>query len=147
MAMTNYAVTEIGKNTIDWDNGSDTYKLLLLTNAYTSSNTKQSVDFLNDIEGFEASFTGYVRKDVTGRTTELDNTNNLTLFKTSATFSWTVTGTATFRYVAIYKDVVGASTVKPVITIKDYGTDTGVTNDVLTVSFPSNVVFNFGNTN
>lgn len=139
---TNYGASKVQDQTINWT--SATIKFLLLTDAYTL-NTKSAVDFLNDITAYEVSgVTGYARQTITGKTIELDNTNNLINFKTSATYNMTITGTITFKYLAVFVDT-GTPSTSTVLAIKDKGANQSLTDDTLTITFSSGIVLQVAN--
>lgn len=82
----------------DWDDGAQTFRVLLVTSSYTPN---LDHDFVSDVVANEATGTGYVRKDVTGRAVVLDDTNDRADHDAS-NITWTAL-TSTFRYAVLFR--------------------------------------------
>lgn len=84
----------------DWDDGSQTFRLLLVTSSYTPN---PDHDFVSDVVANEATGTGYVRKDVTGRSVTIDDANDR-VDHDANNVTWT-TLTSVFRYAILFRNV------------------------------------------
>jgi len=83
-----------------WYNGSATYRVLLVTSAYTPN---PDHNFVSDVSANELSGGGYARKDITTRTVVQDNTNDRADYKGDNP-AWTgLASTQTFRYAIVYR--------------------------------------------
>lgn len=92
---------------IDWT--ADTIKAALLTDAYVPDLVNH--EFLDDVNSFEVSGTGYTAGGVTvsGKSRTKDAVNNQQVLGCSP-LSWTTVTLANIKYVAIYKDSGSAAT-------------------------------------
>lgn len=142
---TNKGIHELMSQATNFE--TDTIKAMLLTSNY-NLNTKQGAIFLSDItaiSGVEPTTTGYARVTLGTKSVTLDNTNNLVNFN-AANFSYTITGTLTFRYMAIYRDT-GVAGTSPVLAVIDKGADQTRTGTGLSVSitFTNGIALQFDN--
>lgn len=97
-----------------WEN--TTLTAILLQNSYTPN---KDHDFVNDIEGSEATATGYVRTTIAGKAATTDNVYDWINY-TATNVSFGAIGGATnntIRYVAIAEIKGGASSADPVVAI------------------------------
>jgi hypothetical protein len=101
------------------DFGSDTFKVMLTTSAY--SENKDTHDFRDDITN-EVSGTGYTAGGNTVTVTPTLDTANDRLDITMGGTSWT-TSTITARKGVYYKARGGASSADEVIMVNDFGSD------------------------
>lgn len=115
---TNYALHQICKQTINWS--TDTIKVMLLKETY-NLNTRQSVDFVNDLTGgsFEITGTNYSRKTLGTKSIGNGSIAANQIEFIAAAFTY-VAATIDFRFVAIFKDT-GVESTSPVLCIIDKG--------------------------
>ena len=85
----------------DWNDGSQTVRLLLLKNTYTYDATDKYVSDLTPASN-EVSGTGYARKDITGRSSAVSGTQVLCDATDPSTYTgangWTSLYAALYRY-------------------------------------------------
>ena len=105
------------KGDIDFEN--DTFKVMLVTSAYTPD--QDAHDRVNDVTN-EVSGTGYTAGGATlgSKTVTQDNTDNEGVFDAADT-SWT-TSTITARGAVLYKDT-GTPSTSPLVGYFDFGSD------------------------
>jgi len=117
----------------------DTIKAMLLTNAH--ANDVDTQEFISDVSANEVSATGYTAGGATlaSKTTTVDNTADVARAD-AADVTYSITGSMTARYVAVYKDT-GTPGTSPVITILDFGSDKTVTDDDFIIQWNSNGIF------
>ena len=111
----NSAVNDLARGSIDFD--TDTFKVMLVTSAYTPSqdNHDKRDDVTNEVSG-----TGYTAGGVTTTcTVTLNNSADQVTISTSGA-SW-ATSTITARGAVIYKSLGGASSADPLICYIDFG--------------------------
>jgi hypothetical protein len=97
----NNAKKLIGDGTIDWDNGSQTYRCLLTTSSYAPNIDTHTMvsDVTNELSG-----TGYARKDLASRAVTVDNTNDRAGYSANnVTWSSITAGGATAAKCVVYK--------------------------------------------
>ena len=80
----NSGLAALLNGTVDWDNGGAAIRALLVTSAYTFNKDHSFVSSITN----ELSGTGYVRKDLAGRTVTQDNTNDRAVLDASD-LTWT----------------------------------------------------------
>lgn len=85
---------------VDWDNGGQTYRVLLTTTSYTPD--QDAHIFVSSVTN-ELSGGNYVRKDLVNRSTVKDNANNRTNLLADCPVWANFTGT--FRWAVVYKFV------------------------------------------
>lgn len=83
-----------------WYNGSATYRVLLVTNAYTPN---PDHNLVSDVSANELSGGGYARKDVTTRSVVQDNTNDRADYKADNIVYSGLTSTQSFKYAIYYR--------------------------------------------
>ena len=111
----NSAIYDVVRGPIDFD--TDTFKVMLVTSAYTPSqdNHDKRDDVTNEVSG-----TGYTAGGVTTTcTVTLNNSADQVTISTSGA-SW-ATSTITARGAVIYKSLGGASSADPLICYIDFG--------------------------
>ena len=115
-AMYNKVKGALGNGDIDWVNDT-TIKVMLLTNSYTLN---VDHDFVNDVNSYEVSGTGYTAggKAITSRSITIDNADDNAQYD-AADVEWT-TSTITAYKGVVYKDTGTAST-SPLICYLDFG--------------------------
>lgn len=110
---------DLGVNQIKFD--TDTFKMMLLTNAYTPdrSDSKRS-----DLTTYETTGAGYTAggKVITVILQTPDNTNNRVDVTLPASTTWSFS-TITARYAAIYKSRGGSDTQDELVCLIDFTTD------------------------
>src|SRR5690348_10717603 len=99
----NRAKAGFGDGTLDWDSGSQVYRVMLMGTGYTPN---ADHDYVSDISANEISSGGYVRKTLSGRTVTLDDTNDRAIF-TATNVTWTALTGHTIAYVVVYLQVGG----------------------------------------
>jgi hypothetical protein len=116
------------------DLNTDTFKLMLATNAYTPD--IDTHDFRNDVTP-EVTGTGYTTGGVTLTTVTAtyDSANNRVKFDADDV-SWT-TSTITARYAVIYKSRGGASSADELLLYIDFGADVVSTGGTFAITFDS----------
>lgn len=132
----NAAVRNIATGAIDFD--TDTFKLMLVTNAYTPD--KDAHDFRNDVTN-EVSGTGYTAGGtaVTATVGAVDTAND----RVDVTFSnpsW-ASSTITARAGVIYKSRGGASSADELVAYVDFGADISSSGGAFNVTFTSPLRF------
>ena len=107
------------KGTIDFD--TDTFKCMLLTNAYTPN--KDTDNFLNDVEAHQVTGTAYTAGGAaaTVSVAAIDTANDR-VEVTLGAVSWPAS-TITARYGVYYKSRGGASSADELIAVIDFGSD------------------------
>jgi hypothetical protein len=88
----------LGDAQLDWDAGGQIYRVLLATTSYVPD--QDAHIFVSSVTN-ELSGGGYVRKDITNRTSVKDNVNNRTNWMADCP-TWT-TLTGTWRWAIVYK--------------------------------------------
>ena len=131
--------TDLSKGAIDLD--TDTFKLMLVTSAYTPTKThaKRS-DITNEVTG-----TGYTAGGATlaNVTVTQDNTNDLAKFDADDV-SW-VTSTITARGAVLYKARGGAASADELVKYFDFGSDQSSVGAAFTVQFNANGILQVKN--
>ena len=131
--------TDLSKGAIDLD--TDTFKLMLVTSAYTPTKThaKRS-DITNEVTG-----TGYTAGGATlaNVTVTQDNTNDLAKFDADDV-SW-ATSTITARGAVLYKARGGASSADELVKYFDFGSDQSSVGAAFTVQFNANGILQVKN--
>ena len=131
--------TDLSKGNIDLD--TDTFKLMLVTSAYTPTKThaKRS-DITNEVTG-----TGYTAGGATlaNVTVTQDNTNDLAKFDADDV-SW-ATSTITARGAVLYKARGGASSADELVKYFDFGSDQSSVGAAFTVQFNANGILQVKN--
>ena len=131
--------TDLSKGAIDLD--TDTFKLMLVTSAYTPTKThaKRS-DITNEVTG-----TGYPAGGATlaNVTVTQDNTNDLAKFDADDV-SW-VTSTITARGAVLYKARGGAASADELVKYFDFGSDQSSVGAAFTVQFNANGILQVKN--
>lgn len=107
----------------DWDDGAQTFRVLLVTSSYTPN---VDHDFVSDVVANEATGTGYVRKDVTGRSVTIDDTNDRADHDAN-NITWTAL-TSAFRYAIVYRLVTNDAD-SPVLCYFDLGAQSVTAQD------------------
>lgn len=130
----NSCIDYVCKGSIDFD--TDTFKMMLVTDAYTPS---KSHDFRNDVTN-EVTGTGYTTGgNAATPTVTKDNTNN------RVDVSWTITSwtssTITARAGVIYKSRGGASSADELVGYIDFGSDISSTSGTFSVTITSPLRF------
>lgn len=130
----NSCIDYVCKGSIDFD--TDTFKMMLVTDAYTPS---KSHDFRNDVTN-EVTGTGYTTGgNAATPTVTKDNTNN------RVDVSWTITSwtssTITARAGVIYKSRGGASSADELVGYVDFGSDISSTSGTFSVTITSPLRF------
>jgi hypothetical protein len=111
----NSAIYDMVRGLVDFD--TDTFKVMLVTSAYTAS--KRNHDKRDDVTN-EVTGTGYTAGGVTTTcTVTLNNSTDEVTISTSGA-SW-ATSTITARGAVIYKSLGGASSADPLICYIDFG--------------------------
>jgi len=115
----NNALWNQAKGAIDFD--TDTFKVMLLTNAYTAN--KDTDNFLNDVEAHQVTGTGYTAGGATATVSvsAIDTTNDRIEVSLGAV-SWP-TSTITARYGVYYKSRGGASSADELVALVDFAGD------------------------
>jgi len=131
--------TDLANNNIDL--GADTFKIMLLTSAYTpnqDTHAKRS-DLTNEVTG-----TGYTAGGATLASVTLtqDNTNNLARWD-AADVTWG-SSTITARYGVIYKSRGGAATADELVKVFDFGSDQASSNANFTIQFSASGILTIG---
>ncbi len=98
----------------DWDDGTQTFRVLLTTTSYAPN---ADHDFVADVTN-EVTGGGYVRKDVTGRAVVIDDANDR-VDHDAGNVTWTAL-TAAFRYAVVYRFVTNDAD-SPLIAYFDLG--------------------------
>lgn len=126
----------MANGSVDFD--TDTFKCMLLNNSYTPS---KSHDYLNDVNSYEVSGTGYTAggNAATPTISAVDNVNNRVEISWSIA-SWT-TATITAAYGAIYKSRGGAASADELIGIIDFGGNKTSTAGTFTITVSTNMRF------
>jgi hypothetical protein len=131
--------TDLSKGAIDLD--TDTFKLMLVTSAYTPTKThaKRS-DITNEVTG-----TGYTAGGATlaNVTVTQDNTNDLAKFDADDV-SW-ATSTITARGAVLYKARGGAASADELVKYFDFGSDQSSVGAAFTVQFNANGILQVKN--
>jgi deoxyribose-phosphate aldolase len=131
--------TDLSKGNIDLD--TDTFKLMLVTSAYTPTKThaKRS-DITNEVTG-----TGYTAGGATlaNVTVTQDNTNDLAKFDADDV-SW-ATSTITARGAVLYKARGGAASADELVKYFDFGSDQSSVGAAFTVQFNANGILQIKN--
>jgi hypothetical protein len=131
--------TDLSKGNIDLD--TDTFKLMLVTSAYTPTKThaKRS-DITNEVTG-----TGYTAGGATlaNVTVTQDNTNDLAKFDADDV-SW-ATSTITARGAVLYKARGGAASADELVKYFDFGSDQSSVGAAFTVQFNANGILQVKN--
>jgi deoxyribose-phosphate aldolase len=131
--------TDLSKGAIDLD--TDTFKLMLVTSAYTPTKThaKRS-DITNEVTG-----TGYTAGGATlaNVTVTQDNTNDLAKFDADDV-SW-ATSTITARGAVLYKARGGAASADELVKYFDFGSDQSSVGAAFTVQFNANGILQIKN--
>ena len=130
----NSCIDYVCKGSIDFD--TDTFKMMLVTDAYTPS---KSHDFRNDVTN-EVTGTGYTAGgNAATPTVTKDNVNN------RVDVSWTITSwtssTITARAGVIYKSRGGASSADELVGYVDFGSDISSTSGTFSVTITSPLRF------
>lgn len=130
----NSCIDDVCEGRIDFD--TDTFKMMLVTDAYTPS---KSHDFRNDVTN-EVSGTGYTAGgNAATPTVTKDNTNN------RVDVSWTITSwtssTITARAGVIYKSRGGASSADELVGYVDFGSDISSVSGTFSVTITSPLRF------
>lgn len=130
----NSCIDYVCKGSIDFD--TDTFKMMLVTDAYTPS---KSHDFRNDVTN-EVTGTGYTTGgNAATPTVTKDNTNN------RVDVSWTITSwtssTITARAGVIYKSRGGASSADELVGYVDFGSDISSVSGTFSVTITSPLRF------
>lgn len=130
----NSCIDYVCKGSIDFD--TDTFKMMLVTDAYTPS---KSHDFRNDVTN-EVTGTGYTTGgNAATPTVTKDNVNN------RVDVSWTITSwtssTITARAGVIYKSRGGASSADELVGYVDFGSDISSTSGTFSVTITSPLRF------
>ena len=131
--------TDLSKGNIDLD--TDTFKLMLVTSAYTPTKThaKRS-DITNEVTG-----TGYTAGGATlaNVTVTQDDTNDLAKFDADDV-SW-ATSTITARGAVLYKARGGAASADELVKYFDFGSDQSSVGAAFTVQFNANGILQVKN--
>lgn len=131
--------TDLSKGNIDLD--TDTFKLMLVTSAYTPTKThaKRS-DITNEVTG-----TGYTAGGATlaNVTVTQDDTNDLAKFDADDV-SW-ANSTITARGAVLYKARGGASSADELVKYFDFGSDQSSVGAAFTVQFNANGILQVKN--
>ena len=131
--------TDLSKGKIDLD--TDTFKLMLVTSAYTPTKThaKRS-DITNEVTG-----TGYTAGGATlaNVTVTQDNTNDLAKFDADDV-SW-ANSTITARGAVLYKARGGAASADELVKYFDFGSDQSSVGAAFTVQFNANGILQVKN--
>ncbi len=125
----------MAKGNIDFD--TDTFKIMLLTNAYTPD--QDAHDFRNDLTN-EITGTGYTAggETMAGVTVAYDGTSNeLRILWNDQVWS---SATFTARFAVIYKSRGGASSADELVAYLDFGSDATVTASTFTLDFTTSVL-------
>lgn len=138
---TNKGLFEIWSQNLDFETG--TIKASLLTNVYSGAATKQTTQFWSGISSTELVATGYSTQTLGTKSITLDNVNNLIRFM-AADYGYTITGSATFRYLAIWNDTGNPAT-SVVLAVIDKGGDQTRTNQSLNIEFTDGTVLKWDN--
>lgn len=130
----NSCIDYVCKGSIDFD--TDTFKMMLVTDAYTPS---KSHDFRNDVTN-EVTGAGYTTGgNAATPTVTKDNVNN------RIDVSWTITSwtssTITARAGVIYKSRGGASSADELVGYVDFGSDISSTSGTFSVTITSPLRF------
>lgn len=130
----NSCIDYVCKGSIDFD--TDTFKMMLVTDAYTPS---KSHDFRNDVTN-EVTGAGYTTGgNAATPTVTKDNANN------RVDVSWTITSwtssTITARAGVIYKSRGGASSADELVGYVDFGSDISSTSGTFSVTITSPLRF------
>jgi hypothetical protein len=131
---------DLANNNIDL--GADTFKLMLVTSAYTpnvDTHAKRS-DITNEVTG-----TGYTAGGATIAATAVtaDNTNDLAKFD-GDDVTW-AGATITARGAVLYKSRGGAGTADELVKYFDFVTDKASSNGPFTVQFDANGILRIKN--
>lgn len=130
----NSCIDYVCKGSIDFD--TDTFKMMLVTDAYTPS---KSHDFRNDVTN-EVTGTGYTTGgNAATPTVTKDNVNNRVDVSWAIT-SWT-SSTITARAGVIYKSRGGASSADELVGYVDFGSDISSTSGTFSVTITSPLRF------
>lgn len=131
--------TDLSKGNIDLD--TDTFKVMLVTSAYTPSKThaKRS-DVTNEVTG-----TGYTAGGATlaNVTVTQDNTNDLAKFDADDV-TW-ATSTITARGAVLYKARGGAASADELVKYFDFGSDQSSVGAAFTLQFNANGILQVKN--
>lgn len=138
---TNKGLFEIWSQNLDYETG--TIKASLLTSAYSGAATKQTTTFWSGISSTELVATGYSTHTLGTKSITLDNVNNLIRFM-AADYGYTITGAATFRYLAIWNDTGNPAT-SVVLAVIDKGGDQTRTDQSLNIEFTDGTVLKWDN--
>jgi hypothetical protein len=125
----NPAVHKMATGAIDFD--TDTFKVMLLTSAYTPD--KDTHDFRNDLTN-EVSGTGYTAggNTVTVTVAAVDTVNDDVEITLGGT-TWP-TSTITARYAVYYKSRGGASSADEIVYVNDFSSDVTSTAGTFTLN-------------
>jgi len=115
----------------DIDFGADTFKAMLLTNAYTPN--KDTHDFRDDLTNEVGASGSYSAGGATVSVSVTDDTANDRQDISLGAVSFT-TATITARYLAYYKSRGGAASADELIALIDFGSDVSSTGGTFAVS-------------
>lgn len=125
------AFTSTATDQINWP--TDTFKVALVSAAYTPA---QDTDNYANLAGFttnELSGSGYVRQTLASKTLTYDAASNTVRFK-AADPAFGPGFTGSFRYAVIFKDTGSAAT-SPLLGVIDFGAVQTVTAGTFTINF------------
>ena len=113
----------------------DNIKVMLLTDQYIPDAVNH--EMIDDVSADEISATGYTAggKSLSGRHISEDGANLRAEFQANPTV-WSITGTATARYAAVYKDN-GTPGSSPLIAIIDFGSNKTANNSDFNINWDS----------
>lgn len=131
----NYAKASFVNGTLDWDNPSHDFRVLLVNPSYVPSQSHVNV---SDIVGYEVSGTGYARKPLTNRTVTVDATINRAVLSADPV-TWTAIDVGNVGGIVVYYNTGTDASNKLIAfvqlpTIATNGSD-------LTIAWPGGVLY------
>lgn len=102
-----------------WESPPNAIRVALLSSSATPN---KDWDFMNDITN-ELAVGGYARTTVGTKTATIDNANDRVDYDIPDLDFGVLSASAVIRYAAIYEDVAGADSGKPLIAVVQFGAD------------------------
>lgn len=131
----NYAKANFVNGTLDWDNPSQDFRILLVNPSYTPSQTHVNV---SDVVSYEVSGIGYSRKSLTNRAVTIDTITNRAILSADPV-TWTAINAGNVGGIIVYHNVGTDGSNKLIAfiqlpTISTNGSD-------LTIAWPGGVLY------
>lgn len=111
---------------------SDTIKVALLTSSYTPN--QNTHDFFDDVTSYQITATGYTAGGATLASKTITAGTKLVTIDAADT-SWTITGSATFRYAVLYDATPSTDATRPLIALVDFGADQTMNDGTLKITW------------